>query len=133
VPHNGARKHATSNRADAVPPGVRAIRFGDPNARYSTCPLQRRKHRAGDVSGPLAEQDPIAETQGAAAGLAALDALSDDARLADYQPYWAARAVLLARIGETPDAIRAYERAIGLERDPVVRRFLQQRSAVLQN
>ena len=41
----------------------------------------------------------IAETQGAAAGLAALDALSDDARLAEYQPYWAARAGLLARIG----------------------------------
>jgi len=75
----------------------------------------------------------IAETQGAATGLAALDSLSDDARLAEYQPYWAARAVLLARIGETADAIGAYERAIGLERDPAVRRFLQQRSAALRN
>jgi RNA polymerase sigma-70 factor (ECF subfamily) len=75
----------------------------------------------------------IAETQGASKGLAALEALSDDARLAEYQPYWAARAVLLARIGETPDAVRAYERAIGLERDPAVRRFLQQRSAALRN
>jgi RNA polymerase sigma-70 factor (ECF subfamily) len=74
-----------------------------------------------------------AETQGTAAGLAALDALSDDTRLAEYQPYWAARAVLLARIGETSDAIRAYERAIGLESDPAVRRFLQQRSAALRN
>jgi len=74
-----------------------------------------------------------AETQGPAAGLAALDALSDDARLAEYQPYWAARAVLLARIGETQEAIRAYERAIGLESDPAVRRFLQQRSASLRN
>jgi RNA polymerase sigma-70 factor (ECF subfamily) len=74
-----------------------------------------------------------AETQGTAAGLAALDALSDDTRLAEYQPYWAARAVLLARIGETAQAIEAYERAIGLERDPAVRRFLQQRSAALRN
>ena len=39
----------------------------------------------------------VAETRGPAAGLAALDALADDARLADYQPYWAARAGLLAR------------------------------------
>ena len=42
----------------------------------------------------------VAETRGAAAGLAALDALSDDARLAEYQPYWAARAGLLARMGD---------------------------------
>jgi RNA polymerase sigma-70 factor, ECF subfamily len=71
----------------------------------------------------------VAETRGASAGLAALDALSDDARLADYQPYWAARAGLLARIGDAAAADRAYERAIGLESDPAVRRFLQQRRA----
>ena len=67
----------------------------------------------------------VAETRGAAAGLAALDALSDDVRLAEYQPYWAARAQLLARMGDTQAAGRAYERAIGLESDPAVRRFLQ--------
>jgi RNA polymerase sigma-70 factor (ECF subfamily) len=67
----------------------------------------------------------LAETQGAAAGLAALDALSDDARLAEYQPYWAARAGLLARMEDAREAGRAYERAIGLESDPAVRRFLQ--------
>jgi RNA polymerase sigma-70 factor (ECF subfamily) len=72
-----------------------------------------------------------AEAHGPAVGLAALDALSDDARLAEYQPYWAARAVLLARTGATPEAINAYQRAIGLERDPAVRRFLQQRCAAL--
>ena len=63
--------------------------------------------------------------EGAAAGLAALDALADDKRLADYQPYWAARAGLLARLGDAQGAGRAYDRAIGLERDPAVRRFLQ--------
>ncbi len=73
------------------------------------------------------------ETQGPAAGLAALDALADDVRLAEYQPYWAARAVMLARIGDAAEAVRAYERAIGLERDPAVRRFLQQRRAALRN
>jgi RNA polymerase sigma-70 factor, ECF subfamily len=71
----------------------------------------------------------VAETHGPAAGIAALDALADDARLADYQPYWAARAGLLARAGELDAADHAYQRAIGLESDPAVRRFLQQRRA----
>jgi len=68
-----------------------------------------------------------AELRGPAAGLLALNAVADDARLANYQPYWAARAGLLARTGERDAADRAYERAIGLESDPAVRRFLQQR------
>ena len=72
----------------------------------------------------------LAQTRGPAAGLAALDALAGDARLADYQPYWAARADLLARSGAFDDALHAYRQAIGLERDPAVRHFLQQRAAV---
>jgi RNA polymerase sigma-70 factor, ECF subfamily len=73
----------------------------------------------------------LAETQGAAAGLSALNAVADDPRLAQYQPYWAARADLLARLGERAGAESAYDRAIGLESDPAVRRFLQQRRARL--
>ena len=73
----------------------------------------------------------IAETQGAPAGLAALDAIAGDTRLADYQPYWAARAGLLARSGANAAADGAYVRAIGLEADPAVRRFLQQRRQAL--
>jgi RNA polymerase sigma-70 factor (ECF subfamily) len=69
----------------------------------------------------------IAETDGAAAGLAILDGLSNDRRLAEYQPYWAARAGLLGRIGDVEAAEEAYGRAIGLEADEAVRRFLQQR------
>ena len=42
----------------------------------------------------------IAETDGPAAGLAALSAVESDARLAQYQPYWAARAALLAAAGD---------------------------------
>ena len=74
----------------------------------------------------------VAETRGAAAGLAELDALQEDARLSDYQPYWAARAGLLARNGAVAAAEDAYQRAIGLESDPAVRRFLQQRRADLR-
>jgi predicted RNA polymerase sigma factor len=63
---------------------------------------------------------------------AALDAMPDpafDSRLAEYQPYWAARAELLAKTGAHGEALHAYEIAIGLERDPAVRRFLDRRRA----
>ncbi|HZZ36131.1 MAG TPA: DUF6596 domain-containing protein [Caulobacteraceae bacterium] len=73
----------------------------------------------------------LAELRGAAAALAELDALSSDARLIEYQPYWAARAALLARTGAPAEARDAYEVAIGLERDPAVRRFLRRRQSAL--
>jgi RNA polymerase sigma-70 factor, ECF subfamily len=73
----------------------------------------------------------VAQTEGPAAGLSALDRLAGDSRLIEYQPYWAARAGLLAQIGEVDTADQAYEIAIGLESDPAVRRFLQKRRAVL--
>ena len=61
----------------------------------------------------------------------AMPEVAADARLAEYQPYWAARAELLARTGAHGEARHAYEIAIGLERDPAVRRFLQRRQAAL--
>ncbi|MGA7780103.1 MAG: DUF6596 domain-containing protein, partial [Paraburkholderia sp.] len=73
----------------------------------------------------------VAELQGANAGLNAMQQVAADARLADYQPYWAARAELLMRTGAHREARDAYEMAIGLERDPAVRRFLQRRQAGL--
>jgi RNA polymerase sigma-70 factor (ECF subfamily) len=60
-----------------------------------------------------------------AQGLAVLDGLQADARLAEYQPYWAARAALLIQRGRREEAAGAYRRAIGLESDPALRRFLQ--------
>jgi RNA polymerase sigma-70 factor (ECF subfamily) len=72
-----------------------------------------------------------AETGGAAAGLAALDELASEPRLSEYQPYWAARAELLMRAGRSAAADEAYQRAIGLESDPALRRFLQERRAEL--
>jgi len=73
----------------------------------------------------------IAELQGAGAALEAIQEIAADVRLAEYQPYWAARAELLAKTGAHNEARRAYEIAIGLERDPAVRRFLQRRQAAL--
>jgi len=62
---------------------------------------------------------------GAEAGIAQLDELQQDARLAEYQPYWAARAALLKQAGRADEAAKTYQLAIGLETDPAVRRFLQ--------
>ena len=73
----------------------------------------------------------VAETRGPVDGLECLDALASDPRLAQYQPYWAARAALLARAGDALRAARAYDLAIGLEADPAVRRFLQRRRDAL--
>ena len=58
------------------------------------------------------------------------EAAADD-RLAQYQPYWAARAELLARTHAYDQARGAYDIAIGLERDASVRCFLRQRQAAL--
>src|ERR1700720_2732160 len=73
----------------------------------------------------------IAELQGAGAALKAIQEIAADVRLAEYQPYWAARAELLAKADAHSEARHAYEIAIGLERDASVRRFLQQRQGAL--
>ncbi len=73
----------------------------------------------------------VAEVEGAEAGLKLIEKLRADERLKDYQPYWAARAELLARTKTFGEAREAYEIAIGLERDPAIRRFLQKRQSAL--
>ena len=73
----------------------------------------------------------IADVQGAGAALDAMPDVAADVRLGQYQPYWAARAGLLAKTGAHDEARRAYDIAIGLERDPAVRRFLQRRQSAL--
>jgi predicted RNA polymerase sigma factor len=68
----------------------------------------------------------VAEAKGAEAGLAALDGIDADT-ISAYQPYWAVRAHLLQRLGKTPEALDAFDRAIGLAEDLAVRQFLLQR------
>ena len=75
----------------------------------------------------------VAELEGAGAALAALAAHAGDLRLAEYQPYWAARAELLGKTGDAGAARAAYDVAIGLERDPAVRGFLERRRAGLRD
>ncbi len=73
----------------------------------------------------------IAELLGPHEALIELEKVGSDPRLAEYQPYWAARADLLARLGVRQEARHAYDIAIGLERDPSVRRFLEKRRSLI--
>jgi len=68
----------------------------------------------------------LAETSGAEAALALLDTLAPDKRMEDYQPYWAARGHLLARLGRKDEAHAALTLAIGLATDNAVRHYLQE-------
>lgn len=72
----------------------------------------------------------VAEADGPGAGLQALDALAAN-QTADYQPFWAARAHLLARTGASSEAREAYARAAGLSTSPAVRAYLASASARL--
>ena len=74
----------------------------------------------------------IAEVDGPEAARDALRDIAADERITQYQPYWAARAELLSKTGAYDEAHQAYDMAIGLERDPVVREFLQKRQASLK-
>lgn len=62
--------------------------------------------------------------------LAALNALQTG-QAANYQPYWATRAHVLARLGRDGEARDAYSRAIGLSEDEAVRRFLLEKLSSL--
>lgn len=73
----------------------------------------------------------VAEVDGPEAALALLDALEADTRMADYQPFWAARGHLLARAGERQQAHEAFTLAIGLSTDPAVRAYLVSRRDAL--
>ncbi len=71
----------------------------------------------------------VAMVDGPAAGLAALDPLADDPRLAAY-PYLAAtRADLLRRLGQAQDAAQAYRTAVSLATNAAERDFLTRRLA----
>jgi RNA polymerase sigma-70 factor (ECF subfamily) len=68
----------------------------------------------------------VAEAKGAEAALAALNAIAPD-DVSAYQPYWAVRAHVLQQLRKIPEALDAFDRAIGLTEDPAVRQFLLQR------
>ena len=60
----------------------------------------------------------ITEIDGAGAGLDVMQEVAVDLRLAEYQPYWVARAELLAKTGAKRRSPPVVQIAIGLERSP---------------
>ncbi len=68
----------------------------------------------------------LAEAGDPTAARTALDAV-DPARAAIYQPWWAVRAAVLARLGDRASAADAYGRAIALTADPAARLYLARR------
>jgi len=75
----------------------------------------------------------LAEVEGPDAALAAIEPLASDKRMLGYQPYWAARGHLLARVDRRSEAAEAFTAAIGLTTDEAVRAYLQGQVAALQD
>jgi RNA polymerase sigma-70 factor (ECF subfamily) len=69
----------------------------------------------------------LGEVEGPASALVVVDALALDG----YHPYHATRADLLRRLGRHPEAVVAYDRAIGLTANPAERAFLTDRRDAL--
>jgi len=66
----------------------------------------------------------VCHARGPVAGLAVINELPVE-RLRDHQPYWAAKAYLLSRVGQMDASREAYTRALGLTEDSAVRKFLR--------
>jgi RNA polymerase sigma-70 factor (ECF subfamily) len=73
----------------------------------------------------------IAMRDGAAAGLALVEAILARGELAEYQPAHAARADLCRRLGRYREARESYDRALALTRQAAARRFIERRLAEL--
>jgi RNA polymerase sigma-70 factor, ECF subfamily len=69
----------------------------------------------------------IAQAGEPAAGFAALEQIPSN-RIADYQPYWAARGHLLRLLNRKDEAREAFDRAASLTDDPALREYLFRRS-----
>ncbi len=76
----------------------------------------------------------IAEARGYSHGIAAFPDLAEFPELVEFQPFWAARAYLLAGLAQNDAARAAYDRAIELANDQGLCLFLQgKRDAVKSN
>ncbi|HZA04187.1 MAG TPA: sigma-70 family RNA polymerase sigma factor [Propionibacteriaceae bacterium] len=110
-----AAVHATAQDAAATD-WTRIVRLYEELLELAPSPVValNRAIAVGMADGPLT-------------GLAALDELGDEPRLAGYHLLPAARADLLARAGQQPDAIRVLEQAIALAPTEPERRQLTRR------
>ncbi|GAB3752987.1 RNA polymerase sigma factor [Microlunatus parietis] len=132
-------------RAAATPPGrfqleaaIQAVHCARRRTGVTDWPALRTLYAAlvrvaPSLGGRVALAAVVARTDGPASGLDQLDGLAAEAPAVEaFQPYHAVRADLLARLGRTEDAAAAFDRAIFLAGDPMVRSYLAaHRSEVL--
>lgn len=93
---------------------------GDFNRRHDKAAFKAYMDGWYAYGGSLEQAERPAEA------LAALDAI-EASRIATHQPYWATRAHALTGLDRGAEASAAFERAIGLSRDPAARAFLRER------
>jgi predicted RNA polymerase sigma factor len=125
----GAMKRVGRYQLEAAIQSAHAVRVRTGQSDWSAIVQLYDAHLAlsGSPVAAINRALAIAEQFGPRQALEELDRVAGDPRLVEYQPYWAARADLLARIDAREEARHAYSIAIGMERDPAVRRFLEQR------
>ena len=87
---------------------------------------ERLLEMAPTVGAQIAHAVAVAHARDPRAGLALLAAIEPD-RVASHQPWWAARAHLLAMEGSHADATAAYGRALALTVEPRLRDWLAAR------
>lgn len=127
---------------------------GGPSGRYQIEAAIQSAHTAGRLRGAsdwpavlalydhlmnIAPSPVVALNRAVARGEAgdperALDDIEEigtDPRMADYQPYWAARGHVCAKLGQHEAAREALTLAIGLSTDPAVRRHLERKLKTL--
>lgn len=85
-------------------------------------------HLVPTIGAQVGRAVALAEAGDIAGGMTALEAMPTD-RTAGYQPWWAARAHLLRKLGRESEARRAFERAAALTDDPTLRAYLLGRAA----
>ena len=73
----------------------------------------------------------LAKARGVEAGLVELNKLAEDRTLRNYYPYYAALGELLREVGNSSEAIDAYQKALNLTSSEPIRRFLMKRIASL--
>lgn len=140
---DGYLRRAASVRADGRPVGrfeleaaIQSVHCARALTGVVDWPALRTLYRALVVVAPtlgarVALAAATSEVDGPAAGVAELDAI-DDPAARRFQPAWATRAALLARAGDVPAAVAAYEKAISLTTDAPTRQWLEGRLAGLR-
>lgn len=78
---------------------------------------------APTIGAAVGKAAAMGEAYGAETGLACLDQIDDKTQIS-FQPAWATRAYLLSHLGKNDEALKSYNKAIGLSSDKIIVNFL---------